>query len=72
MIFILNFVTCTKVTYPFIANKNGIIMRQYSVKSCWEKQQELANLRQKRYFKSEIKHSKRFDHVTDDIMSLFW
>ena len=26
----------------------------------------------KRYFKNELKHSKRFDHVTDDVMSLFW
>ena len=24
-----------------------------------------------RYFKNELKHSKRFDHVTDDVMSLF-
>ena len=23
-------------------------------------------------FKTELKHSKRFDHVTDDLMSLFW
>ena len=27
---------------------------------------------EKRYFKNELKHSKRFDHVTDDVMSLFW
>ena len=26
----------------------------------------------KRYYKNELKHSKRFDHVTDDVMSLFW
>ena len=54
--------------------ENGIIItqRQYSVKNCWEKQQKLANLWQKRYFKNELKHSKRFDHVTDDVMSLFW
>ena len=26
----------------------------------------------KMYFKNELKYSKRFDHVTDDIMSLFW
>ena len=26
----------------------------------------------RRYFKNELKHSKRFDHVTDDVMSLFW
>ena len=24
------------------------------------------------YFKNELKHSKRFDHVTDDVMILFW
>ena len=24
------------------------------------------------YFKDELKHSKRFDHVTDNVMSLFW
>ena len=36
-----------------------------------KKQQKRANLRQKRYFKSELKHSKRFDHATDDVMSLF-
>ena len=24
------------------------------------------------YFKKELKHSKRFVHVTDDVMSLFW
>ena len=24
-----------------------------------------------RYFKNELKHSKRFDHVTDDVMSFF-
>ena len=35
-----------------------------------KKQQKLANLRQKRYFKKELKHSKRFDHGTDDVMSL--
>ena len=46
-------------------------MRQHSVQNCWEKQQKRANLRQKRYFKSELKHSKRFDHATDDVMSLF-
>ena len=28
--------------------------------------------KQKRYFKNTLKHSKRFDHVTDDVMSLFW
>ena len=42
------------------------------LKNCWEKQQKLANLWQKKYFKNKLKHSKRFDHVTDDIMSLFW
>ena len=26
----------------------------------------------KRYFKNKLKHSKRFDHVTDDVLSLFW
>ena len=26
----------------------------------------------KRHFKNELKHSKRFDHVTDNVMSLFW
>ena len=54
--------------------KNGIIitLRQYSVKNCWEKQQKLANLRQKRYFKNELKRSKLSDHVSDDVMSLFW
>ena len=26
----------------------------------------------KKYFKNELKHSKRFNHVTDDVMSLFW
>ena len=26
----------------------------------------------KRYIKNELKRSKRFDHVTEDIMSLFW
>ena len=26
----------------------------------------------KRYFKNELKHSKCFDHVTNDVMSLFW
>ena len=25
-----------------------------------------------RYFKNELKHSKRFDHVADDVMPLFW
>ena len=25
----------------------------------------------KRYFKNELKHSKRFDYVTDDVMSHF-
>ena len=24
------------------------------------------------YFKDELKHSKRFNHVTYDVMSLFW
>ena len=24
------------------------------------------------YFKNELKYSKRSDHVTDDVMSLFW
>ena len=24
------------------------------------------------YFKNELKHPKRFDHVIDDVMSLFW
>ena len=26
----------------------------------------------KRYFKNELKHSKHFDHLTDDVVSLFW
>ena len=26
----------------------------------------------KMYFKNELKYSKRSDHVTDDVMSLFW
>ena len=25
----------------------------------------------KRYFKNELKHSKRFDHVTNEVMALF-
>ena len=37
-----------------------------------KKQQKLANLTQKRYFKTKLKYSKRFDHVTDDVMSLYW
>ena len=36
-----------------------------------KKQKKFANLRQKSYFKNELKHSKRFDHGTDDVMSLF-
>ena len=54
--------------------KNGITItqRQYTVRNCREKQQILAKLRQKRYFKKELKHLKRFGHVTDDVMSLFW
>ena len=28
--------------------------------------------RQKRYFKNKLKHSKRFDDLTDDVMSLLW
>ena len=28
-------------------------------------------LRQERYIKNELKNSKRFDHVTDDVMILF-
>ena len=26
----------------------------------------------KRYFRNELQHSKRFDHVPDDVTSLFW
>ena len=37
-----------------------------------KKQQKLANLRQKRYLKTKLKHLKRFGHVTDDVMSLYW
>ena len=47
------------------------VQNRYSVKNCWEKQQKLSNLWQKRYFKNELKHSKRFDYVTDP-MSHFW
>ena len=54
--------------------ENGTIITQiqYSVRNCWGKQQKLANLWHKRYFKNELKHSKRFDQVTDDVTSLFW
>ena len=53
-------------------NNYSETMHYYNLKNCREKQQKLANLRQKRYFKNELKHSQRFDHVTDDVMSLFW
>ena len=32
------------------------------------KQQQLANIWQKRYFKNELKHSRHFDHVTNDVI----
>ena len=50
-------------------NRIMITQRQYNVNNCWGKQHKLANLRQKSYFKNKLKHSKRFDHVTDDVMS---
>ena len=53
-------------------NEIIITQRHYSVKNCWKNQQKPANLWQKRYFKNKLKHSKRFDHVTDDVLSLFW
>ena len=53
-------------------NNYSETIHYYNVKNCREKQQKLANLRQKRCFKKELKHSQRFDHVTDDVMSLFW
>ena len=41
-------------------------------KELLKKTTKTASLRQKRYFKNELKHSKRFDHGTDDVMFLFW
>ena len=37
-----------------------------------KKHQKLANLWRKMYFRNELKYSKRSDHVTDDVTSLFW
>ena len=61
-------------SFSFFWFENGIIIsqKQNSVKNCWEKQQKLANFMKKRYFKSKLTHSKRFDRVTDEVMSLFW
>ena len=52
--------------------ETGLGPRLYSVKICREKQQKLAELWRKMYFKNELKYSKRSDHVTDNVMSLFW
>ena len=65
----LNF--CIGFRWFFFENGLIITQRQYSVKNCWEKKQKLANLWQKRYFKNELRHSERFDYVTDDVMFLF-
>ena len=61
-------------SFPFFCFENGIIItqRQNSVKNRWEKQQKLANLGKKGTLKNKLTHSKRFDHVTYDVMSLFW
>ena len=39
---------------------------------CKELWRKTAKTYQKRYFKNKLKYSKRFDQVTDDVMSLFW
>ena len=41
-------------------------------KELLRKTAKTCQLMTKRYFKNELKHFKRFDHVTDDVMSLFW
>ena len=50
---------------------NNNYLETIQCKELLKKQQKLANLWQKRYLKNELKHSKRLDHVTDDVMSFF-
>ena len=53
-------------------NNYSETIHYYNVKNCREKTAKTCQFTTKKYFKNELKHSQRFDHVTDDVMSLFW